>query len=90
MVVDRDTFADLSVHLERAAAALWRTANHLAILSSSSPGSEQHWAAVLDELLAMTMRMGKMQDVLTALMEANRQEDPSLRVLESGRRFPPP
>ena len=77
MIIDRETFTELAVHLKLASDAILKTARHLAVLSNGDSGSEEHWAGTLDSLMAMNTEITVMERILRALMEANREEEGS-------------
>ncbi len=74
MIIDRETFTDLAVHLKLASDALLTTARHLAVLSNNNAGPEEHWAGTLDSLMSMNTEITVMERILRALMDANREE----------------
>ena len=81
MIIDRETFTELAVHLKMASDAILKTARHLAVLSNGDSSNEEHWAGTLDSLMAMNTEITVMEKILRALMEANREEEsPSLMV----------
>ncbi len=75
MIIDRETFTDLAVHLKLASDALLTTARHLAVLSNNNSGPEEHWAGTLDSLMSMNTEITVMERILRALMDANREEE---------------
>jgi hypothetical protein len=75
MIIDRETFTDLAVHLKLASDALLTTARHLAVLSNNNAGPEEHWAGTLDSLMSMNTEITVMERILRALMDANREEE---------------
>ena len=74
MMADRDSFADLTVHLKLASDALLKGARHLALLSHDA-GCDQRCPAALDELMTMAIELAAMERILRALMDANREEE---------------
>jgi hypothetical protein len=74
MIIDRETFTDLAVHLKLTSDALLATARHLAVLSNSDSGPDEHWAGTLDSLMSMNTEITIMERILRALMDANREE----------------
>src|SRR5207249_3222452 len=81
MIIDRETFTELAVHLKLASDAILKTARHLAVLSNGDSSNEEQWAGTLDSLMAMNTEITVMEKILRALMEANREEEsPSLMV----------
>jgi hypothetical protein len=74
MIIDRETFTELAVHLKLASDAILKTARHLAVLSNDSE-SEEHWAGTLDNLMSMNTEITLMEKILRALMDANREEE---------------
>ncbi len=81
MIIDRETFTELAVHLKLASDAILKTARHLTVLSNGDSSNEEQWAGTLDSLTAMNTEITVMEMILRALMEANREEEsPSLMV----------
>ena len=74
MLIDRETFAELTVHLKLASDAILKAANHLAVLSGTAVQSEERYVAALDRLMVMAIEMVAMEKILRALMEANAEE----------------
>ncbi|MCW5892939.1 MAG: hypothetical protein KIT14_20690 [bacterium] len=75
MIIDRETFTELAVHLKLASDAVLTTARHLAVLSNGNNGPEEHWAGTLDSLMSMNTEITVMERILRALMDANREEE---------------
>jgi len=90
MIIDRETFTDLAVHLKMASDALLSTARHLAVLSNEDSGPEEHWAGTLDSLMSMNTEITVMERILRALMDANREEQTSLLVSSDKKSEPLP
>jgi hypothetical protein len=90
MIIDRETFTDLAVHLKMASDALLSTARHLAVLSNNDSGPEEHWAGTLDSLMSMNTEITVMERILRALMDANREEQTSLLVSSDKKSEPLP
>src|SRR2546428_584236 len=81
MIIDRETFTELAVHLKLASDAILKTARHLTVLSNGDSSDEEQWAGTLDSLTAMNTEITVMEKILSALLEANREEEsPSLMV----------
>src|SRR5437667_2700197 len=74
MIIDRETFTELAVHLQLASDAILKTARHLTVLSNGDSSNEEQWAGTLDSLTAMNTEITVMEKILRALMEANREE----------------
>ena len=74
MIIDRETFTELTVHLQLASDAILKTARHLAALAEGETAPEERYAAALDRLMAMAMEMIAMESILSSLLEANRVE----------------
>ena len=73
MIIDRETFTDLAIHLKLASDALLTTARHLAVLSNDNSGPEEHWTGTLDSLMSVNSEITVMERILRALMDANRR-----------------
>ena len=67
MIIDRETFTELAVHLKLASDAVLATAKHLAVLSNGN--------TTPDEQMNMNQEITVMERILRALMEANREEE---------------
>src|SRR5213080_4819038 len=52
MIIDRETFTELAVHLKLASDAILKTARHLTVLSNGDSSNEEQWAGTLDSLMA--------------------------------------
>ena len=74
MIIDRETFTELAVHLKLASDAVLNTAKHLAVLSNGNTAPDEHWAGTLDGLMNMNSEITTMERILRALMDANREE----------------
>jgi hypothetical protein len=90
MIVDRETFTDLAVHLKMASDALLSTARHLAVLSNADNGPEENWAGTLDSLMSMNTEITIMERILRALLDANREEQTSLMIAPDKKSEPLP
>jgi hypothetical protein len=75
MIIDRETFTELAVHLKLASDAVLTTAKHLAVLSNGNSAPDEHWAGTLDSLMSMNTEITVMERILRALMEANQEEE---------------
>src|SRR5262249_51548499 len=75
MIIDRETFTELAVHLKLASDAVLTTAKHLAVLSNGNSAPDEHWAGTLDSLMNMNTQTTVMERILRALMEANQEEE---------------
>jgi hypothetical protein len=74
MIIDRETFTELAVHLKLASDAVLTTAKHLAVLPNGNTTPDEHWAGTLDGLMNLNTEITVMERILRALMEANREE----------------
>jgi hypothetical protein len=75
MIIDRETFTELAVHLKLASDAVLNTAKHLAVLSNGNTAPDEHWAGTLDSRMNMNTEITVMERILRALMEANQEEE---------------
>ena len=64
MIIDRETFTELAVHLKLASDAVLATARHLAVLSNGDNGPDEHWAGTLDSLMNMNTEITVMERIL--------------------------
>ena len=77
MIVDRETFTELAVHLKLASDAILKTARHLAVISNTDrEGPEEHWQGTLTGLTALNTEITYMEKILRALLDANKEEPP--------------
>lgn len=86
MIVDKETFTELAVHLKLTSDAILKTARHLAVISndpSNAPGHEEHWQGTLDALMAMNTEVTFIEKLMRALLDANQDEN-------RGSETPPP
>ena len=90
MIIDRETFTELAVHLKLASDAVLTTARHLAVLSNGNNGPEESWAGTLDSLMAMNSEITVMERILRALMEANREEESASPAISAKKSEPLP
>lgn len=75
MIIDKETFTELCVHLKLASDALLNTAKHLAVISNNDDGRNQdEWTSTLSALTAMNIEITFMEKIMRALLEANREE----------------
>jgi hypothetical protein len=89
MIIDRETFTELAVHLKLASDAVLTTARHLAVLSNGDSGPEENWAGTLDSLMSMNTEITIMERILRALMEANREEETATPLASPGKKNEP-
>jgi len=77
MVIDRETFTEMAVHLKLASDSILKTARHLAVISEEAdrPDLEEHWLEALDGLTSINAEMTVMEKLLRAVMEANQAEN---------------
>src|SRR4030095_1924728 len=90
MIIDRETFTELAVHLKLASDAVLATAKHLAVLSNGPTTPDEHWAGTRDGLMHMNTEITVMERILRALMEANREEDTTAAVSPAKKSEPLP
>jgi hypothetical protein len=76
VIIDRETFTELTVHLQLASDAILKTARHLAALSEAEGEREERFVAAFDRLMAMAMEMIAMESILSSLLSANQDERP--------------
>ena len=74
MIVDPESFRELSTHLERVSQRLLDVTQHLAIVSADRRGDEEEWGVLVDRLMAIVMEMITVDKLVTALQVANRDE----------------
>jgi hypothetical protein len=74
MIVDPESFRELTARLERVSHGILRTTQHLASVSEERRGDDDEWGALLDRLLAIVMEMIVVDKLVMALREANREE----------------
>lgn len=77
MIIDRETFTELAVHLKMASDAILKTAHHLAAISStgSSQTEDAEWAGTIESMMSINNQITIMERLLRAVMDANRTDD---------------
>ena len=77
MIIDRETFTELAVHLKLASDAILTTAHHLAALSSAgTPATEDaEWAGTIESMMSINNQITIMERLLRAVMDANRTDE---------------
>jgi hypothetical protein len=77
MIIDRETFTELAVHLKLASDAILKTAHHLAALSSAgTPATEDaEWAGTIESMMSINNQITIMERLLRAIMDANRTDE---------------
>lgn len=77
MIVDRETFTELAVHLKMASDAILSIAQSMGRLSSvpnDNPQVDEEWARAINFLKAMNLEISIMESLLRALYEANKDD----------------
>ena len=75
MVIDKETFTDLAIHLKMVSDAVLIVARHLAIISNRDDGEcEENWQGALHALTAINNGVILMEKTLRAVLDANGQE----------------
>ena len=77
MIIDRETFTELAVHLKMASDAILKTAHHLAAISStgSSQTEDAEWAGTIESMMSINNQITIMERLLRAVMDANRSDE---------------
>ena len=75
MIIDRESFTELTVHLKLASDAILKSGQHLAGVSSDGVRAEERCAGALGELTALAIELMAMERILRAVMQANRDEE---------------
>ena len=77
MIIDRETFTELAVHLKLASDAILKTAHHLAAIGSggSSTKEDAEWAGTIESMMSINNQITIMERLLRAIMDANRTDD---------------
>jgi hypothetical protein len=79
MIIDRETFTELAVHLKLASDAILKTAHHLAAISSAgaSTTEDAEWAGTIESMMSVNSQITIMERLLRAVMDANRTDETS-------------
>ena len=77
MIIDRETFTELAVHLKLASDAILTTAHHLAALSSAGNRATEdaEWAGTIESMMSINNQITIMERLLRAIMDANRADE---------------
>ncbi len=77
MIIDRETFTELAVHLKLASDAILKTAHHLSAISSTggTPSEDAEWAGTIESMMSVNNQITIMERLLRAVMEANRTDE---------------
>jgi hypothetical protein len=77
MIIDRETFTELAVHLKLASDAILKTAHHLAAISSAGGSStdDAEWAGTIESMMSVNNQITIMERLLRAVMDANRNDE---------------
>jgi hypothetical protein len=77
MIIDRETFTELAVHLKLASDAILKTAHHLAAISSTggTPSEDAEWAGTIESMMSVNNQITIMERLLRAVMDANRIDE---------------
>jgi hypothetical protein len=78
MIIDRETFTELAVHLKLASDAILKTAHHLAAISSGESAAateEAEWAGTIESMMSINNQITIMERLLRAVMDANRTDE---------------
>ena len=75
MIIDRESFTELTVHLKLASDAILKSGRQLAGLSSDGAAVEGRCASALGEMTALAIELMAMERILRAVMQANRDEE---------------
>jgi hypothetical protein len=73
MIIDRETFTELAVHLKHASDAILNTAHNLAVVGSEESPSTQDaaWKGTLESMMALNDQVTVMERLLRAVLAAN-------------------
>ena len=74
MIVDKETFTEMAVHLKLASDSVLTTARGLSIVQGQHE-NESGWTQTLDGLMAVNHEIAFMERILRALLMANLEED---------------
>jgi hypothetical protein len=79
MIIDRETFTELAVHLKLASDAILKTAHHMAAISSTGASSSEdaEWAGTIESMMSVNNQITIMERLLRAVMDANKTDETS-------------
>ena len=77
MIIDREKFTELAVHLKLASDAILNTAHHLAAISSTenSPKDDAEWAGPIESMMSINNQVTIMERLLRAVMDPHRPDE---------------
>lgn len=78
MIIDRQTFIDLAMHLEGASEGILEVTRKAVTICESSATAGQGdpaWLSLIESLVSVNSELTSLEQTLRALLEANREED---------------
>ena len=74
MIVDPESFRELSAHLGRISRGILRTAEHMETIAKERGSDDDEWGSLLDQMMAIVMEMIVVDKLVSALQDANSAE----------------
>ena len=79
MIIDRHTFIDLATHLEGASEGVLEVTKRCVSLceegGETARPDQQCWVALVESLVSVNSELTAIEQILRALLEANREEE---------------
>jgi hypothetical protein len=75
VIIDRDTFAELTIHLKLASDAMLEAGRRLAEISGEGGRAGERCAGALGQVTTLAIELIAMERLLRAVMQANRDEE---------------
>jgi hypothetical protein len=78
MIIDRETFTELAVHLKLASDAILSTTQHLAAINApaeSTPSEDAEWEGTIESMMSVNHQITVMEQLLRAVMDANHSDE---------------
>ena len=87
MIIDRQTFIELAMHLEGASEGILDvTRKCVSICETAASGpADPNWLALIESLVGVNSELTALEQTLRALLEANREEEALQKLSSRGR-----
>jgi hypothetical protein len=75
VIIDRETFTELAIHLKLASDAILEAGRRLTGVSGDGSRAEERCAGALGDVTTLAIELIAMERILRAVMQANRDEE---------------
>ena len=71
MIIDKETFTELAVHLKKVSDGVLKTAHCMANMSSNVAQDDQQWKGTVEGMMVVNSNVIIMEQLLRAVLDAN-------------------